>query len=68
MDREVEFVEGNEKEDLPRGFDVNANREAYQFSEANGESRAAKRARGSDIPMRIICAWLLHRLSRALIR
>jgi hypothetical protein len=25
MDREVEFVEENEKEDLPRGFDVDTN-------------------------------------------
>jgi hypothetical protein len=51
MDREVEFVEENEKEDLPRGFDVDTNIEAYQFLEANGESRVAKRARESDIPM-----------------
>jgi hypothetical protein len=50
MDREVEFVEENgSSEDLPRGFDVDTNKEVYQFSEANGEPRAARRARESDI-------------------
>jgi hypothetical protein len=35
MDREVEFVEEIESEDLPRGLDVDTNKEVYQFSEAN---------------------------------
>jgi hypothetical protein len=30
MDREVEFVEENEKEDLPRGYDVGTNKEVHQ--------------------------------------
>ena len=51
MDREVEFVEENESEDLPRGLDVDTSREVYQFSEANGESRVARRIREGDIPM-----------------
>ena len=51
MDREVEFVEENESEDLPRGLDVDTSREVYQFSEANKESRVARRIREGDIPM-----------------
>jgi hypothetical protein len=66
MDREVEFVEENEKEDLPRGYDVGANKEVYQFSEANGESIGLQRGSGREMSLWIICACLLLRLFRAL--
>jgi hypothetical protein len=67
MDREVEFVEENGSEDLPRGFDVDTNKEVYQFSEANGESRVARGVRESDIPMeylRMIASQVVQNTDR----
>jgi hypothetical protein len=62
------WKEENETEALPRGYDVGANKEVYQFSEANGESIGLQRGSGREMSLWIICACLLLRLFRALTR
>jgi hypothetical protein len=75
MDREVEYVEENEKERrrtcCPEALMwILIATEAHQFSEANEEPRAAKRTRESDIPVDYLrmLASFTGALSRTLIR